>query len=133
MQIGHTGRTRVEEIILACALLVIAVRTALPIGGPGAYGHLAVKFGFAVLMAVPGVWLLFSRNMVSRKRSLWWVCVTYYYVGALVPIVDWTRFGTAAALFALAAQAGYLYYITAEEIRWTQAQSSRSSPPSVQG
>lgn len=130
MQIGHTGRTRIEEIVLAIALLVIAIRTALPIGGAGVYGVIAVKLTFGMAIAVPAVWLLLARTLSSRCRSLLWVFITYSYVGLLVPFVDWTRFGTAAVVLACAAIAGYLYYVTAKEIRWTKEQLSHSSPPS---
>lgn len=130
MMIGHTGRTRVEELILAVGLLVIAVRTASPIGTTSVYGAVAIKVTVGLLIAVPAVFLVLCKKLPARRTSLFWVFVTYAYVGLLVPIVDWTRFGTAGAIFALAALSGYLYYVTAEEIKWTQAQSSRSSPPS---
>jgi hypothetical protein len=132
MQIGHTGKTRVEELVLAGALLIIALRTALPIhGGSAAYGNQTVKLLFAALIAIPGMCLLLVRTLATRKRALLWVFVTYAYIGTLVPIVDWTRFGSAAALLTLAVISGHLYYVTAREIRWTQAQSSLSSPPSA--
>lgn len=130
MQIGHTGRARVIEFIIATALLIIAVRTSLPIGNSvGVYGFTAIKVTFAFIIAAPPAWLLIARTLSARRTALLWTCVTYSYVATLVPIVDWTRFGTAAALFALAAVSGYLYYITAREIKWTKALSSRSSPP----
>lgn len=130
MLIGHTGRTRIEEFVLSAALLVIAARTALPLGGLGAYGHLSAKIAFAVAILVPAVWLLLARSLASRARALFWTFVTYAYVAALVLIVDWTRFGSAAAILALAAIAGYLYYVTAREIKWIQGPSPQSSPPS---
>ena len=130
MLIGHTGRTRVDEIFLAVALIVIAVRTAMPLGSPGAYGTMTVKLAFSAALAVPAVLLLAARSLPRRRTGLFWVFVTYSYTGFLVAIVDWTRFGSAAGLLALAGIAGHLYYVTAREIKWTQAQSPRSSPPS---
>lgn len=133
MQIGHSGKTRIEEIVLAVALLVIAVRTALPIGSVGVYGVIAVKLGFGALLAAPALLLLCARSLPARRRALLWTFISYAYVGVLVPVLDWTRFGSAAAILALAAISGYLYYVTAREIRWTQEQSSRSSRPSEPG
>lgn len=133
MLIGHTGRTRVEEVILGIGLSIIAIRTMAPIGAPGVYGQLWIKLVFGVLIDTPAVLLLFARSLPARRTALFWVFVTYAYVGGLVPIVDWTRFGTAAAMLSLAGIAGYLYFVTAREIKWTQEQSPRSSPPSGPG
>lgn len=119
MRIGHSGRTRVEEIILAVALLFVAARTALPLGAT-VYGHLALKLVFAVLIAAPALWLLRTHQLAERKRALLGVFITYVYIGLLTVVVDWTRFGSAAAILALAAESGYLYFITAQELKWEQ-------------
>jgi len=131
MQREHLGRTRIEETVLASALLVIAIRTALPIGSAGVYGVMAVKLAFGVALAAPALWLLTAHSLTGRRRALMWTFISYAYVGVLVPIVDWTRFGSAAAILALAALAVNLYYDTARKIKWTQARSSRSLPPSA--
>lgn len=132
MQIGHTGRNRFEEVALAAGLLVIAIRTALPIGGSvGAYGLLALKIVFGVLIAIPSVCLLLAGTLKGQRRALFLACATYFYTGVLVLAVDWTRFGTAGALFVLAAVAIHLHYKVARVIRWMQTpSSSRSSRPS---
>lgn len=131
MQIGHTGRTRVEELVLAAVLFVIAVRTAIPIGNSaGVYGTVIAKIVVGLLIAIPAALLLVARTLKCRKRALFWAFVTFAYVGLLVPIVDWTRFGTAAAILGLALISGYLYYVTAEEIKWTPERSEPSRPPS---
>lgn len=110
-------------------LLIAAVRTAWPLRPSAAYGGVAVAVVAAVLIAVPGILLLLAKSFAARKRALLWVFVTYSYLSALVPIVDWTRFGTAGFSLALAWVSGYLYYVTAKEIEWTREQSEPSSPP----
>lgn len=122
MKIGHWGRTRVEEIILAVVLLIIAVRTALPLG-PSAYNSLVVKMAFAFLTAAPAVWLLLARGLPQRKKALLGVVIAYTFTGLLVVYVDWTRFAVGSALLGLGALSGYLYYLTAREIKWAQQNS----------
>lgn len=133
MQIGHSGHTRFEEVALSAGLLVIGVRTMLPIGGLGAYGVLIAKIVFGILIVIPSVFLLLAGTLKARRRALFMACVTYTYTGALVLVVDWTRFGTAAALFVLAAVAVHLHYIAAREIKWTQTPSSSPSSPPLEG
>ena len=127
MQIGHHGRTRVDEIILSIGLIVVAIRTALPIG-PSVYGqHLAVKLAFAVAVAAPAVWLLLAGTLDRRRRALLFVFGTYAYVGLLVLVVDWTRFGTSGVLLTCACVAMHLYYVAAREIKWLH-QTTLASP-----
>jgi hypothetical protein len=130
MRIGHSGRTRVEELILAPVLFIIAIRTALPIGNSaGVYGHYWVKILFAALIATPAIWLWFAHTLTQRKHALLAVVITYGYCGLLVGVLDWTRFAAAAAILGCGGIAGYLYYLTREEISWIQQQSSPSPPP----
>lgn len=128
MQIGHSGRTRVEERILAIVLLFFAVRTALPTTTT-IYGFYFVKLVFTVLIAGPGVWLLLSRTLVQRKHALLAVVITYFYCGGLTIALDWTRFAFGAAILGLCAFSGYLYYLTREEITWIHQESSPLPPP----
>jgi len=126
MQIGHSGRTRVEEIILAVVLLIFAVRTAMPTMVT-VYGLYVVKVVFAAAIATPAAWLLLARTLPQRKHALLAVFITYFYCWVLSAVVDWPRFTATAAVFGLCAFAGYLYYLTREEIKWIQQQSSPSS------
>lgn len=128
MKIGHTGRTRVEELILATVLIVIAVRTALPTK-PTVYGPYLVKAVFAFLIAAPAVALFLARTMATRKNALLAVFITYGYSGGLAIVLDPLRFGAASALLGCGAFAGYLYFLTRKELKWIQQQSSPSSPP----
>lgn len=130
MRIGYYGRSRTDEIILALGLIVIAIRTALPIStGTSVYGYAAVKLSFAAAMALPAVWLLSMRALEQRRHALLAVFGTYAYVGVLVVVVDWTRFGTASALFTCAGLTMHLYYVAAREIKWSQADSSQRPSP----
>jgi uncharacterized membrane protein YfcA len=129
MLIGHSGRTRVEELILAMVLLIIAVRAAIPTPNNTIYGFYWVKAIFAVLIAAPAVWLIAARTLEHRKHALLAAVITYTYCGALPVVRDWSLFGFGAGLIGLGGGFSiYLYYLTREEITWIQQQSSPSQP-----
>jgi hypothetical protein len=127
MQIGHTGRTRIEEIVIAVALLIVGARSALPIGTT-IYGNYWIKAIFAVLIAAPAVVLLLARTLERRKWGLLFVFITFAYSGLLTIALQWQSFASAGLLLGFSALSGYLYYLTRGEIKWTQQQSSHSSP-----
>lgn len=131
MQIGHKGHTRPLERIVSVVLLIVAARVAAPVPSV-VYTNELAKLLFAALLAWPAVWLLAARGLQGRKRALLGVLVTYVYTGLLGFVVDPSRFASVGAWFGLAAITGYLYFVTAWEIKWEQSGSSRSSPLSPQ-
>lgn len=126
MQIGHSGHTRFEELILAFVLLVVAIRTALPLGST-VYSNAAVKIAFAVLVALPAFFLIKARTLVQRKRALLAVFITYAYIAILTVAVDPTKFAIAGMSVGLGSIAAYLYFVARLEIKtWDQESSSQS-------
>jgi hypothetical protein len=126
MKIGHSGHTRVEELILAFVLLVVALRTALPLGS-AVYVNTALKITFAILIALPALFLLKAHTLLQRKRALLAVFITYGYITILTVVVDPARFGVAGLSLGLGAVAAYLYFVARLEIKtWGQENSSQS-------
>lgn len=111
------GHTRVLEGFLIFALGLIALRTMLPIGNPGAYGTWPVKVTAGLVIGSPAVWLVLARSVTARARALFWIAITFAYVTILAVLVDWTRLGTAGALLALGGISAYLHYLEAKEAR----------------
>lgn len=126
MLIGHAGHTRVIERIVAIPLLIVAIRILIPLPSV-VYTNVGVKVLAAALLVWPSIWLLATKHLVSRKKALLGVFVTYVYSGVLGAVVDPTRFSSSGAWLALAAITGYLYLVTAWEVKWTRG-SSQSSP-----
>lgn len=126
MKIGHSGHTRVEELILALVLLVVALRTALPLGS-AVYGNTAVRITFTILIALPALFLLKAHTLLQRKRALLAVFVTYGYITILTVVVDPGRFAVAGLSLGLGAMAAYLYFVARLEIKtWGQENSPQS-------
>jgi hypothetical protein len=128
MRIGHSGHTRVEELVIAVVLFVVGVHSALPIGTT-VYGHYWIKACFAVLISAAAVLLFAARTLDQRKNALLYVCVTYFYSGGLTVVFQWQSFASVCMLLGFSALSGYLYYVTRGYLKWTQQQSSRSSSP----
>jgi inner membrane protein involved in colicin E2 resistance len=128
MRIGHTGRTRVEELVIATVLLLVGVRSALPLGTT-VYGQYWIKAVFAVILTAPAVLLYLSHTLEQRKRALLFVFITFAYSGVLTVVLQWQSFASAGMLLGFSALSGYLYYLTRGEIKWTQQHSSPSSLP----
>lgn len=97
------------ETVMAVVLIVFSIRIALPIGTSAAYTSGLVKAISAVLVAAPGLWLLFARSAKARPQALLTVVFTYFYLTVLSVLVDWTRFGAAAASLGLATVGIILY------------------------
>jgi hypothetical protein len=97
------------ERIMAVVLFIFALRIALPIGSSQVYTNQLMKIMFALLVAAPGVWLLFVRSAKNHVKALFSVMATYTYLTVTAMIVDWTRFGGSAASLGFAAVGLILY------------------------
>jgi hypothetical protein len=105
----RTGTYRAIETVMSVVLLIVAVRTAVPVGPSQIYLNEWLRVLSAAIIAAPAVWLLFAKSAKARPRALLFTVFTYFYLSALGLINDWTRFPSVALAVGFSAIGVILY------------------------
>ncbi len=96
------------ETVIAVVLVIYGVRAVLPIENAVVTNEVS-KIAFGLVIAAPGIWLLFAQSSRARAKALLTSVGIYIALTSFGLLVNWEQFAAGSASFGLAAVGIILY------------------------